>query len=92
MTVSLPVMATLAVGDEVTVVEGPCVLTDLIVTELSGGAPACVVITGAEDAVSLITLSVLAGQTVSWHGKLVIGSGLCLTSSLGDVAVTVGYY
>ncbi len=92
MAVSLPVMVSLSVGDEATVVEGPCVLTDLIVSELSGGAPACLAMTGAEDGVSLITVCVPAGQTVTWHGRLVIGNGICLTSSMGDVAATVGYY
>ncbi len=92
MAVSLPVMVSMSMGEEVVVVEGPCVLTDLIATELSGEAPACVVLTGAEDAVSLVTLSMPAGQTVTWHGALAIGSGLCLTAATGDAAVTVGYY
>ncbi len=92
MGASLPVMVSLSIGDEVTVFEGPCVLTDLIVTELSGGAPAYVVMTGAKDFVSLMTLCVAAGQTITWHGSLAIGSGICLTASMGDVAVMVGYY
>ncbi len=92
MAVSLPVMVSLSAGEEATVFEGPCVLTDLVVTELSGGAPACVVLTGAGDWVSLVALSLRAGETVSWHGALACGAGICVTSAMGDVAVTLGYY
>lgn len=92
MAVSLPVMVSLSMGDEVLVVEGPCVLTDLIAAELSSEAPACAVVMDTEAATSLITLAVPAGGTVTWHGRLVIGNGMCLMSTMGDMAVTVGYY
>jgi len=45
---------------------------------------------GGGDAVALMTVSVAAGQTVTWHGSLAIGSGISLASALGDLAVTVG--
>ncbi len=92
MAVPTAQMVSLSVGEEVTVIEGPCVLTDLIAAELSFGAPACVVLTGAGDWVSLVYVSLRAGETVSWHGALACGAGICVTSAMGDVAVTLGYY
>ncbi len=92
MAVSLPVMVSMSAGDEAKVVEGPCVLTDLIAAELSGGVPASAVITGANDAVSLVAISLPAGGSWAWHGELVCGAGICVTASRGDIAVTIGYY
>lgn len=92
MTVSLPVMVSLEGGEDADVVTGPCVLTDLIVTETTGGAGASVVVSGAEDGISCMALSAAAGQSVVWHGRLVMGSGINVASELGDVAVMVAYY
>ena len=58
----------LAAGDEAKVVEGPCVLTDLIAAELSGGVPACAVITGsafAAAATFLVIRSAVCSRAAS---------------------------
>ncbi len=92
MAASLPVMLTLAAGEDADVMTGPCVMTDVIVSELTGSAGAGVVVSGAEDERTYMILSAVAGQTVVWHGKLVMSGGINVASQMGDVAVTVGYY
>ncbi len=92
MAASLPVMVTLSMGEDQDVITGPCVLTDLIVTELTGAASAVISIADAEDSRTYLTVSVVAGQTVCWHGRFVIGGGINVGSQSGDVAVTIGYY
>lgn len=84
-------MVALAGGENADVVAGPCVLTDLIVTETTGGTGGSVVVGGVTDGISYMALAVAAGQSVVWHGALALGSGINVASELGDVAVTIGW-
>lgn len=92
MPASLPVRVVLAGGADTDIVTGPCVLTDLIVTEASAAAPAVVNVAAAEDDVPYITVGVAPGQSVVWHGRLVMAWGINVAAQSGAVAVTVGYY
>ena len=91
MTVSAVQLVSLSIGDSVDVVAGPCVLTDLIVTELTGGSPAAVAVVGGANGMAFMSISVAAGQSWVWHGALALGRGVTVVSEMGEVAVTVGY-
>jgi len=92
MGISTTQVVTLSGGCEEEIYAGPCMITSVVVTELTNATPAAVALAGKSDMTLLMTLSVTPGQSVVWSGEpLVAGSGLVVSCQFGEVCVTVGY-
>ena len=93
MAISTTTVIQLSAGSSAEVLAGPGVLTTVMVAEVAG-ADATVLLTAHRAAeVVYMTLTCRAGETVVWcSSEAVVGSGLDVVCTLGDVYVTVGYY
>lgn len=92
MPVSTVQNVTLTDQEEAVISVGPCVVTSIVVTEISANAAAAVALGGKSEVALFMMLGVAAGQTVVWSGEpLAAGSGLVITCMYGAVSVSVGY-